>query len=616
MHTIVFGGVLMPRGAIKLMLYVVAVIGMSLVLFSLASGGVINFNNVNISDYQDQNTGNSNFGLTLPGFGTNNQNNNQNNSQNQPNNLGVAQNPGPNSRQNSTPNSGQSDGFAGFFSSIGQKNRNKSSEPSKDLGQTFLIVDRVNPTRSTSCAESNPCGLYEALNYAIEPGTTVLLRSGTYVLNQPIGFRASGNNKGFLTLAAYPGETVIISGAGINPNQANGGLIQIEDQSYIRIMDIEIANYQSNAPFATISAISVQGASENIHILNNHIHDINSLAIRNNTSALGILVYGTRERQASRDIYIMNNRVHDLQTGFSEAITLAGNIDGFQIEGNEVYNLHNIAIVVAGSYKQVCLGYGDLNAPQCDTSQDYTRNGNIIGNIAYNIDTRNNPAYTNAQVNAAAALYVDGARNVVVEDNIIFNAGVGMSISSENAGGLAQNVRFANNFLYNNWRTGLSIGPENATKGYVDGCEVVNNTFFSNDESTQFGGEIFMEYHVQNCNIKNNIFYADNYAFDAATNQNLQVNLIINESLPPAQSDSFNNNFSGNYFYSNQGGFSGFWQGNYFNDTNVRSQGLNIFDRIRPNFRSLKQGYDENSALLDLRLDKGTKLLKLGAFPN
>lgn len=593
----------MPRGAVKLLFLATTIIGMSLLIYSLASGGVISFNNVNIADYQNQETQRSTPSLSLPSIGRSNQSRNiQNSNQNQ--------------RQNQNQATNQGNSFTDFFSSIGQKNRNKSSGATKDLGEFFLFVDRINPTGSNNCSESNPCGLYEALNYAVEPGTTVLLRSGNYVLNQPIGFRASGTNKGFLTLAAYPGEAVKLSGVGINSNQADGGLIQIEDQSYIRIMDIEIADYQSSAPFAAISAISVRGASDNIHILNNHIHDINSLAIRNNTSALGILVYGTRERQPSRNIYIMNNHVHDLQTGFSEAITLAGNIDGFLIEGNRVYNLQNIAIVVAGSYRQVCLDYGDLNAPQCDTSQDYTRNGKIIGNIAYNIDTRNNPAYSNNQVNAAAALYVDGARNVVVEDNIIFNAGVGMSISSENPGGLAQNVRFANNFLSNNWRTGLSLGPENATKGYVDGCDVVNNTFFSNDESTQFGGEIFLEYHVQNCNISNNIFYADNVVFDAATNQTVQANYIINESLSPSQSDSRNNKFNGNYFYSDQGSFSISWQGNYFNQSSFRTQGVNIFDRIKPNFRSLKQDFNENTALLDLRLDKGTKLLKLGAAPN
>jgi len=125
-----------------------------------------------------------------------------------------------------------------------------------------------------------------------------------------------------------------------------------------------------------------------------------------------------------------------------------------------------------------------------------------------------------------------------------------------------------------------------------------------------------LEYHVQNCNISNNIFYADNYAFDAATNQVVQVNYIVNESLPPAQSDSQNNKFNGNYFYSNQGSFSLFWQGNYYNETSFRTQGINIFDRIKPNFRSLKQDFNQNTELLDLRLDKGTKLMKLGAAPN
>ncbi len=76
-----------------------------------------------------------------------------------------------------------------------------------------------------------------------------------------------------------------------------------------------------------------------------------------------------------------------------EALSLNGNIDGFEINGNEIYNNTNIGIVAIG-YEGECP----------DPNLDQARNGVIINNLVY----QNPSAY-----DAAAGIYIDGGKNIV-----------------------------------------------------------------------------------------------------------------------------------------------------------------------------------------------------------
>ncbi len=433
---------------------------------------------------------------------------------------------------------------------------------SKEQDSPLLIVDAMQGESGTVCDLDNPCSLFTAIS-KLKTGGTILIREGDYELRQRINITRSGTEASPIVIRNYPEEEVMLSGKRLSGSSADAGLINISDQQHIRIQGLELTNYSSSKSFGTVAAIMLRRSASNIEIIQNHIHDIRTLAPKNNTSALGIAIYGTSPTKPMKDILIQGNHVHDLTLGFSESISLSGNVDGFRIEGNQVHDVDNIGIVVAGGYGTAC--WESANRNSCDDSLDYARNGLVMGNTVYNVDTRKNSAYPDNTVNAAAGIYVDGARTIVVERNRVYSNGSGLSVSSENAGGLAKDIIVRNNLIYNNHRTGMNLGAENAQKGRVDNLTVTNNTFYNNDLSPQWGGEIFMEFDVDNSLITNNIFYADNYIYDAGNDVDLDINLIINDGLPPEVSGSEDNKLVKNIYHGKGINRTWQWQGKWYN---------------------------------------------------
>ena len=433
---------------------------------------------------------------------------------------------------------------------------------SEETNSPLLIVDALQGDSGSACSLDTPCSFTTAFSQ-LKSGGTILIREGNYELRQRINITRSGTEASPIVVRNYPEEKVVLSGKQLSGNSADAGLINISDQKHIRIEGLEFTDYSSKKQFGTVAAIMLRRSSSNIEIIQNEIHDIRTLSPKNSTSALGIAIYGTSPKEPMRNILIQGNHVHDLTLGFSESISLSGNVDGFRIEGNQVHDVDNIGIVVAGSYGTAC--WESANRNSCDDSFDYARNGLIMGNTVYNVDTRKNSAYPDSTVNAAAGIYVDGARDIVVERNRVYSNGSGLSVSSENAGGLAKDIIVRNNLIYNNVRTGMNLGAENAQKGRVDNLTVTNNTFYNNDLSPQWGGEIFMEYDVDNSLIANNIFYADNYIYDASNDTNLDINLIVNDGLTPEVSGSENNKLIRNIYHGKGVNRTWQWQGKWYN---------------------------------------------------
>lgn len=76
-------------------------------------------------------------------------------------------------------------------------------------------------------------------------GDTVLIRNGVY--NEHIHTQHSGNGTaGHIIFSAYPGETPIVDGTGVTESQ-NGIIV---DNSYIKLIGLEIRNWNDNAIWA------------------------------------------------------------------------------------------------------------------------------------------------------------------------------------------------------------------------------------------------------------------------------------------------------------------------------------------------------------------------------
>ncbi len=417
-------------------------------------------------------------------------------------------------------------------------------------------------TSKAPCSLSRPCTFKDALEKA-RSGGTILIRQGHYKLKEPIYINTPSDRQNYLTIRNTPNEAVILSGKELSGKSADGGLINISSQNYLRIEGLHFVDYKSRKSNGTIAGILIKGKAKHIELLNNHIYNLRALTPERGTSALGIAIYGIDEKEPVYKVLVAGNEIHDLTLGFSEALTLAGNVEGFLVQENTLYNLNNIGIDIAGAYGHVC--WQNFSNRPCDKNLDYARKGRVINNLVYNIDTRTNPAYLDREVNAAAGIYLDGSRHVLVANNSVYGAGVGVSVSSENKGGLASNIALKNNLISYNWRTGISLGAENAYKGKVKDCYIIGNTLMSNDESAAWGGELYMEYKVRNCQIIGNTFYANNFAFEATEGTVIPINLLINDFLNPAQSGNVNNSLAGNIYLGIGQIGTWFWQGNWYN---------------------------------------------------
>lgn len=341
-----------------------------------------------------------------------------------------------------------------------------------------------------------------------KPGDTVMLRGGAY--HQRVVFPQSGLLDKWITLKAYKGEKAKIDGTGVS---CYGwmGLVEIKDVKCIAIENIDICNYTNTSRNCDPEGIQIIGESRHITISNCNIYGIkNNAPGRDNPnqngdyrSAHAILVLGTSNTPIS-NLTIQGCNIYDINTGTSEALTLAGNVDGFVIKKNKVYDVENIGIIVAG---------GDNLNPNGNKSTNYARNGVIADNIVYNSTHTKSPDTWDANSYGAIGIYVCGGANTIIERNTIFGCDRGIGLVSESDLYATQGCIVRNNFVYNCYRTGIYMGDYlGYTNGGTKDCMVVNNTvYFNNKVLGAFGeieGEIRLTRNCFNNVIKNNIIYA------------------------------------------------------------------------------------------------------------
>lgn len=302
-------------------------------------------------------------------------------------------------------------------------------------------------------------------------GDRVLIHAGTY--NQNLSISGKSN----LTVTSAGDGTVTVQGDGTTVD-----VINIQNSSGVVISNLTIKNTRK-AAWST--GIYVHGTGSNIQILNNSLTDISYHSGGWNAGDLPGSVVGVNPIQVAGEntsnpltnILISGNQVSYCMTGWNESITVKGNVDGFTVENNTVHHVTNIAIDAYG------LGSWP-NASQ-------PRNGLIKGNTVYN-------AICNYTDNGG--IYVDGAKDIVISNNKVYNSLFGYTIGCENqagvAGGTTSGIKLVNNVAYNNARAAIMVGTggdDDGVQGDVVNCLIAGNTFLKNSTSNQWGSEIFLQ---------------------------------------------------------------------------------------------------------------------------
>ena len=342
----------------------------------------------------------------------------------------------------------------------------------------------------------------KALSKAI-PGDTVMVRGGTYY--ETIKFQKSGTSDARITLKAYPGERPVIDGKYMQITGYWEGLLTFSNVRFITLDGFDVCNVVTAAPYVDPEGITIKNGCNNITIRNCNIYNIKSNATSDGwRGAHAIVVLGNSDQSVTRNIVIDGCTIHDTQTGTSETLTIAGNVDGFTISHNKLYDVENIGIIIAG---------GDNLNPTGNVATNYARNGVISDNEVYNNSHSRSPQFWGEHAYGAIAIYVCGGANTIIERNKVYDSDRGIGLVSESNIYPTKDCIVRNNFVYNCWRTGIYMGDYlNYTTGGTKNCYVVNNTLFQNNRVAGAFDEIEGEIRLtENCTgnvIRNNIIYA------------------------------------------------------------------------------------------------------------
>lgn len=408
--------------------------------------------------------------------------------------------------------------------------------PTNDtIASNSIFVSPTGNDTNNGSINSPFATVQKALN-EVQAGQTIYLREGTYTANNT--FVSSGEEGKYITLRNYPNENAFLT------SNTSGAIIATDGNSYLKIVGLEIGNLSSDKAYGILA----DGDEDHIIIRNNNIHNLVTTKPGENQDgeANAILFYGEgkTEELSINNICIQNNYVHDNVTGWCESVSVTGNAKYINIINNKVENNTNIGIDFYGN-----AGYcsvKELDQPRYCVAAGNTVSGSICGYAE------------------CAGLYVDGARDVVLENNKLFGNMYGIEIGSEEGHTTTydvKNIIARNNVVYNNSAGGIRVGGyDKKTTGYVKDTKIYNNTLVNNGEGEGgWNGELcFVK--CDGIDVRNNIVYKDNKDYPLIGGD-LDAQYVLNVT------------FANNMYYSPLGA-----EGIYFEYTGKGAEGIDAFN--------------------------------------
>jgi len=339
------------------------------------------------------------------------------------------------------------------------------------------------------------------------PSSIVQIKGGTY--NENVVVNISGAVGNPITIKNYVNDIVLIDGTGTTGTT----MLSMANKNYLNFQNLTIQNLTVNNAQGILVETTGSNTSTGLSFKNITIKNINWT---NNASSIpsatdnaqGFIAYGGNG--GITNIILDSCHVFNNILGFSEAMTLDGNVNGFTIKNCEIHDNTNIGIDIAGNY-----------LVSSNPSTDHARNGVIINNTCY----KNISLYA-----TSGGIYVDGGKNVVIEKNKCYENGWGIEVGCEE-NGTTDSIIVRNNLIFNNQQAGLSVGGYNSlTTGQVLNSIFRNNTLFQNNSLSDGTGEIALT-KASNCVFENNIFYT-----------NSQDVLMSVDNISPQAGNIFNYN--------------------------------------------------------------------------
>lgn len=294
---------------------------------------------------------------------------------------------------------------------------------------------------------------FAAMSNAVSPGDTVFIRGGIY--NETIVQSVSGIAGKFVTFKNYPGEMPIITDNGAS----NDWRWLILDQSYVRVEGLTFSDYEGGA----IQIRTINADMSNIEIVNNVFQNQQP---RNGTPFKAVHATTFTSGRLLSDILIQGNSFLNIDTGTElgqsdETLVASGNVQNVKIIANSLSDVTNIGIDIVG---------------RPTTGQPE----NVL--IKYNqVANHGSPGQN------AAGIYLDGAgKNIIIERNTVHGGYLGIKTSLEPAASSleTEQVIIRKNVIYNN-EINLNLGVGGVSSncnlaGKLKNSVAVHNTVYSN----------------------------------------------------------------------------------------------------------------------------------------
>lgn len=413
------------------------------------------------------------------------------------------------------------------------------------VASSALATDRyVSPTgRDTNPGTlAAPWKTIQKAANSAKAGDNVFVRAGIY--KEKVQINVNGTATAPITFAAYKTEKPVINLTGVTPGSDLSAMIRIPSRSYVTIKGFELRNYRTADESRVPVGILVDGACKGVKLIGNKIHHIeqnNTVEGNFDANAHGIAVYGT-SATAVDGLVIDANEVSFLRLGASEAIAINGNVTNFTISKNSIHDCNNIGIDM--------IGFEGTNS---NRSLDRARNGYVVANTVYNIDSSTNPAYGGSFTSgggalAAAGIYVDGGTAIVIERNQVMGCNYGMELASEWSGCKTDFVTVRDNLIRHNHLAGITMGGYDEERGSTENCSILNNTIYQNDTTASWCGQIQFQFYAKNNSFKNNIIWAN------SSTKQIVVHYPGSDTASDAQKEFGTSNvFAYNLYYATGG---------------------------------------------------------------
>ncbi len=359
------------------------------------------------------------------------------------------------------------------------------------VGEDATYWVAVNGSDSNPGTKSQPFKTIQKGIDILQAGETLIIKEGRYQELLHVSADKSGNETvGSTLICSEDGAVVIIDGGG----KQDEYVIYLENVEYITIQGLTLTNAGAALCCETTNEGKKEGESyRNIRIVGNRAFGLDG-------AAAIIEVAGRNNKAPIVDLLVTDNIIEDNRSFWSENLTLAGYIDGFEISGNFIRNGNNIAIDMVGFYPWDAPLLLAGNSMKVRHANNYVRNGKCFNNFIFGQNTSNNNAYWSAfwdeediddeldfggqYDRCCGGIYVDGGQNIEIYQNFIFDCDIGIEVATEAVSQIygdfsVSGVKVHDNIIASSqgW-TGICFGGYDGNLGYTFDCEIYNNIIY------------------------------------------------------------------------------------------------------------------------------------------